>query len=60
MKHKLKISLSKKPKNEGLASYRALTFKEKLLYFFLGKDKDVMVFVPGDKISEVSISREGE
>lgn len=56
MKHNLKISVSKKPKEEGVVSCRNITVRERLLRFFLGDKKRLTVIIPGDTVSELAIA----
>jgi len=56
MKHRLKISVSKKPVNGGIAACRTVTIRERLLRFLLGTPMKVTVIVPGDSVEELSIT----
>lgn len=56
MRHNLKISVSKKPKEEGVVSCRNVTVRERLLSFFLGDKKRLTVIIPGDTVSELAIA----
>ncbi len=59
MKHKLLISVSKEPKEDGFANCKTLKLRERLIRFFLGKNSDIMVFIPSNRIDEISIQNEG-
>lgn len=56
MRHNLKISISKKPKDEGVVNCRNVTLRERLLRFFLGDKKRLTVIIPGDTVSELAIA----
>ena len=56
MKHNLKISDSREPKAGGLVSCRTITVREKLLSRLLGNKQKVMVLIPGNSVSTVSIT----
>ena len=55
MKHKLKISVSKKPQTGGIVTCKSLTVRERLLKFLLGDKRRVTVLIPGDSIGEIAI-----
>ena len=59
MKHNLKISVSKKPKNGGIVSYRCLSVRERLLRFLLGSPVKLTIVVPGDTVDSLSIKEVG-
>lgn len=56
MKHNLKISVSKRPAEGGVVRCRRVTMRERLLRYFLGEKRRVMVIVPGDSVECVSIT----
>lgn len=56
MKHNLKISVSKKPQNGGIVSYRNITIRERFLRFLLGEKQKLIILVPGDTVQELAIS----
>jgi len=61
MKQKLVVSVSKKPKEDGLASCKPIGLREKIIRFFLGKKEDIMVFIPSNRIDEVVVqNKKGE
>lgn len=62
MKHKLKISVTKKPRNDGIVNLKNISVRERFLRFLLGDKLHFMVIVPGDSVSELAISevKEGE
>lgn len=60
MKHNLKISVSKKPKNGGIVSYRNITIRERLLRFLFGEKHKLTILVPGDTVQELAISEAKE
>lgn len=47
MKHTLQISVSKKPKNDGIAAVRKVLVREKFLRFLFGDKTRLTVIVPG-------------
>jgi hypothetical protein len=55
MKHTLQISVSKKPKNGGIAAVRNVSVREKFLRFLLGDKTKLTVIVPGDTVEELAI-----
>lgn len=55
MKPKITVSISKKPKTDGIMSVKQISVREKILRFFFGKKVDIVVFVPGEQIDEVII-----
>ena len=59
MKHILKISVSKKAVNGGIAACRTVTVREKLLRFLFGKPQRLTVIVPGDSVEELLIKEVG-
>lgn len=59
MKHILKISVSKKAVNGGIAACRTVTVREKLLRFLFGKPQKLTVIVPGDSVEELLIKEVG-
>ena len=56
MKHDLKISVTKKPAENGVVSCRRVTVRERLLRYLFGEKRRVMVIVPGDTVECVSIT----
>ena len=55
MEHNLKISVSKKPKSDGILSCRSISVRERILRFLLGRKQKLTILVPGDNVEEVSI-----
>ena len=55
MKHRLKISVSKKPVNKGVVAWRKVSVRERFLRFLLGDKTKRTVIVPGDSVEELSI-----
>ncbi len=55
MEHNLKISVSKKPKTDGILSCRSISVRERILCFFLGGKQKLTILVPGDSVEEVAI-----
>lgn len=55
MKHKLKISVSKKPENSGIVSCKSLDVRERLLKRLFGDKTRVTVLIPGDAVDEIAV-----
>lgn len=55
MKHRLKISVSKKPVNKGVVAWRKVSVRERFLRFLLGDKTKLTVIVPGDSVEELTI-----
>lgn len=55
MKHTLQISVSKKPKNAGIAAVRRVSVREKFFRFLFGDKTKLTVIVPGDSVKELAI-----
>lgn len=55
MKHKLQISVSKKPQDDGVLRCRNLSMRERLLRFLVGDKRHVTVLIPGDSVDEIAI-----
>lgn len=60
MKHNLRISVSREPQTGGLVQCRNLNLREKFLTRLLGPERKVMVLVPGNSVSTVSITEVNE
>ncbi|WP_288908178.1 hypothetical protein [uncultured Megasphaera sp.] len=61
MKQQLVISVSKKPKDDGVVSCKSIGVREKIIRFFLGKKEAIMVFIPGNRIDEIVVqNKKGE
>lgn len=60
MKHKLKISVSKKPQTGGIVTCRNLSVRERLLCLLFGDKRRVTVLIPGDSVGEIAIYENGE
>ena len=60
MKHRLKISVSRKPRSDGVVTCRNVSIRERLLRLLLGKRHKVTVLIPGDNVEEIAISETGE
>ena len=56
MKHDLKISVSKKPTEDGVVICKRVALRERLLRYLFGEKRRVMVIVPGDTVESVSIT----
>ena len=55
IEHNLKISVSKKPKSDGILSCRSISVRERILRFLLGRKQKLTILVPGDSVEEVAI-----
>lgn len=60
MKHNLKISVSKEPQSGGIVQCRNISIREKLMTRLLGRKQKVMILIPGNSVSTVSISEDQE
>ena len=56
MKHDLKISVSKKPTDDGIVSCRRISMRERVLRILLGKKQQLTVIIPGNSVERVSIT----
>ena len=56
MKHNLKISVSRKPTEDGVVRCQRVALRERLLRYLFGEKRRVMVIVPGDTVESVSIT----
>lgn len=56
MKHNLRISVSKEPQRGGSVQCRNISIREKLLTRLLGRKQKVMILIPGNTVSTVSIT----
>ena len=59
MKHFLQSSVTKEPKNDGVAAVRKVSVREKLLRFLFGDKAKLTVIVPGDTVEELAITEVG-
>ena len=59
MKHMLRISVSKEPKDGAIVGCRHVTVRERLLRFLLGDKRQLTVIVPGDSVKVLSIIEVG-
>lgn len=57
MKHNLQISVSDKPRNLNCVSCKSITVRERIMRMLFGKEQEIMVFVPSDKVEELAITR---
>ena len=55
MKHHLRIDVSKKPVNRGIAAVRTLTVRERLMRFLFGDKIKLTVIVPGNSVKGICI-----
>ncbi len=55
MKHNVKISVSKKPRDSGIVQLHRLTVREKLLKWLFGRKEKLLLVVPGNSVEAVSI-----
>ena len=59
MKHKLKISVSKTPK-DGVVSCKKVKVREKLMTKFFGPIRTITILVPGETVNEIAIEEKKE
>lgn len=55
MKHNVKISVSKYPRDSGIVRLRRFSVREKLLTWLLGRKEKLLFVVPGNSVEAVSI-----
>lgn len=55
MKHKLKISVSKQPKENAVVATKKISIREKLLAKLFGPVHKLTILIPGDTVDEVCI-----
>ncbi|NEW62307.1 hypothetical protein GMA11_07140 [Granulicatella sp. zg-ZJ] len=60
MKHKLKVSVSKQPTQESVMQCRKVSMREKVMIFLFGKKQNMLIFIPSDRVGEVTIDQKGE
>lgn len=60
MKHKLKVSVSKKPIKENIVQCHKVSIREKILRFLFGHKQDMMIVIPSNRIGELTIDQKGE
>lgn len=58
MRHRLNISVSKKPANDGIVACRTVTIRERFLRSLFGSPTKLTIVVPGDSVAALSISEE--
>ena len=56
MKHNLTISVSKDPRRGGVVQCRSISIREKFLTRMFGRVQKVMILVPGNSVSTVTIT----
>lgn len=56
MKHNLSIRVSKEPQEDGIVQCRSISIREKLLTRLLGRSQKVMILIPGNTVSTVSVT----
>ena len=56
MKHNLTISVSKDPRKGGIVQCKKISIREKLLTKLLGRKQKIMILIPGNTVSTVSIT----
>ena len=57
MTHNLHISVSDKPQRNGMVSYKSITLRERFMRMLFGKKQKIMIFVPGDTVEELAITK---
>ena len=56
MKHNLTISVSKGPRRGGVLQCKNISIREKLLTKLFGRKQKIMILIPGNSVSTVSIT----
>ena len=63
MRHTLRITVSKAPRDGGIVGgivgCSRVKVREKLMSYLLGKERRLMVIVPGNSVRSLSIVEEG-
>ena len=59
MKHTLKITVSKAPGDSAIVGCSRVKVRDKLMSYLLGKERRLMVIVPGNSVRSLSIVEEG-
>lgn len=59
MKHQVKVSVSKTPKENGVMHFKVVGIRERVLQFLLGSKNKVIVLLPEDSVQEISICQKG-
>ena len=60
MRHRVRVSVSKQPRESGIITCRSLTIRERLLALLLGEKHSVTVLIPGNTVEEISICHAGK
>ena len=56
MKHNLTISVSKDPRRGGVLQCKNISIREKLLTKLFGRKQKIMILIPGNSVSTVTIN----
>ena len=56
MKHNLTISVSKDPRRGGVLQCKNISIREKLLTKLFGRKQKIMILIPGNSVTTVSIT----
>ena len=59
MKHTLSISMSKDPGDGGIVSCRHVKVRDRIMRYLFGKERRLMIIVPGNSVRSMSIVEEG-
>ncbi len=59
MEHKIQISVTKQPKQDGLVSCKTVRIKERLFKKLFGEKQKVVIIAPSNCIQEISICEKG-
>lgn len=55
VQHQLTISVTDKPRSNGVVSFKKLTIRERILRYLLGSKNQVMVIAPDPSIKHIRI-----
>ena len=55
MKQKLKVSVSKSPRIDGVVTCRSRSVRERFLSLLFGDKRRITILIPGDCVREVAI-----
>lgn len=56
----IRISVSKKPLKKATLNAKETSIRERILRSFLGPTRKVLILVPGEDVTEVTIVKKGE
>lgn len=57
MKQRIGIKLSRKPQPECVISCKQIKIRERIMRALLGEQKQILIMIPGNNVSEIMISK---